>query len=344
MARLVYTTDEDPGISRRRCGRGFTYLDSSGERISRPDVIERIRALAIPPAYRKVWICPLDKGHLQATGRDDRCRKQYRYHPEWVRQRNETKFARLLEFAEALPGIRSRVQRDLQDKEITRRRVIAAAIRVIDHTGARVGNPTYTAANGSYGVTTLTTEHLDNEVGEMEGGKSDSGDIELNYTGKGGKEVHFDFCSARVAKLLCQARDLPGEELFSYRTPDGGSTPIHASDVNDYLHEIADEITAKDFRTWKASLICFALLSSGLPPGSKMERDREIVAAVKETASHLHHRPATCRNYYVHPAILKAYADGEPLKGASRFRPDQSPRRGLSAMEEKLVDFVESYL
>ena len=349
--RLVFSSDDGPGFSRRRCGRGFSYRDTAGERIGDEGIIKRIQALAIPPAYEGVWICPLETGHLQATGRDLRKRKQYRYHPEWVRQRNETKFSQLADFARLLPRIRRRVQADLLDDEISKRRVVAAAIRVIDHTGARVGNEAYAKENKSYGITTLREDHFveDTDKSAAKGSDyqsaSDGHDkLELAYMGKSGQPVRLDFRSDRVAQLLDQARDLPGEHLFHYQTSDDGSAPIYSSDVNDYLHEVSDEITAKDFRTWKASLLCFSYLSGIDPPSSGAARDREIVAAIKATAKHLHHRPATCRKYYVHPKIVQAFEAGESLEGAERFVADRVPRGDLSTMEESLLEFLDDEL
>lgn len=331
---LEYSSDSDPGFSRRRCGRGFTYFDQHGERITRPETRNRIAGLAIPPAYTGVWICPKPTGHLQATGRDDRSRKQYRYHPEWLEYRNRLKFEELVDFAGALPRIRRRVMDDIDDEKLTKRRVLAAAIRIMDHTGARVGNEAYLEENGTYGVTTLNKKHFTETDDEF-------GRFTLRYEGKGRCEVALELTSERLTRILYQCSELPGQRLFQYQVADEEFRTVHSTDVNEYLAEFGDHISAKAFRTWKATLLCFARLANREPPSSKAARVREVNEALGAVAERLYHRPATCRKFYVHPKVLQSFTEGVRLEGAVCDTTRRSPKQGHSAMESALVDFLE---
>lgn len=299
--RLVHTTDLDPGFRRKRRGKGFIYVDPSGNKLSRGEHLERINALAIPPAYKAVWICLSENGHLQATGRDARSRKQYRYHSEWLRRRNEAKFGQLISFANDLPKIREQVGQLLRMHTIGRDQVSALALAIIDRTGARIGNAAYREQNGTYGITTLANRHA------SIGGRQ----LKLNYIGKHGKKVALKVESSALSRRLTKCRELPGQALFEYQDPDGEIHALDSSDVNDLLARIADgDFTAKMFRTWRGSLIAFEHLLDSAEPESPTERKKVEVAAVRSAASELHNTMATSRKYYIHPEILNAWING----------------------------------
>jgi DNA topoisomerase-1 len=265
--------------------------------------LTRIRALGIPPAYTDVWICPLANGHLQATGRDARGRKQYRYHARWRETRDETKYGRMLAFADALPGIRARVEQDLARPGLGREKVLATIVRLLETTFIRVGNEEYARENNHFGLTTLHNEHVD-----VEGAK-----LHFHFTGKSGKEHEISVRDPRVARIVRKIQDLPGEELFQYVDAGTGERrAVHSHDVNEYLHEITGEhFTAKDFRTWAGTLLCaLALREEEKIPASATEARKNVVAAIKTVAEQLGNTPAVCRKCYVHPAVLDKYLDG----------------------------------
>lgn len=329
---LEFSSDSDPGFSRRRFGKGFAYYDPAGEKVTSPEQKERFDALAIPPAYVNVWICAKENGHLQATGIDTRERKQYRYHPDWREFRNRLKFQHLVEFGEALSRIRARVLRDLESDEISKDFLVAAAIRLLDHTGARIGNEHYLEENQTHGITTLTKEHVE----DLE----EDGQFTLHYRAKGGKEVEFDLSSETLAKAIHRCTDLPGERLFQYKGRDGEFHSIHSNDVNDYLDEFGEHISAKAFRTWKATLTCFAQLSNVAPPEKESQRTKRLNEAIRETAGRLYHRPATCRKFYIHPKVIDTFLQGEEIQGAKYDTTQRAPRSGRSAMEQSLIEFL----
>ncbi|NNE92922.1 MAG: DNA topoisomerase IB [Verrucomicrobiales bacterium] len=331
---LVYSSDDEPGFSRRKCGRGFAYYDQHHDLIRDEEIRNRINELAIPPAYRDVWICPAERGHLQATGYDDRERKQYRYHPVWHELRNERKFDKLVDFARQLPTIRRRVQEDLSigNGELTKEKVVAAAVRLIDHTGARIGNDSYTEKNGTHGVTTLEVNHLEEP--------EDDDHLVLHYRGKGSREVSFEIDSPAVARVVNRCSELPGQRLFQYEGENGSACTIRSHDVNEYLQDIADDVTAKDFRTWKATLLCFSELANQPVPAEESRRVEIVNEALKSTAGRLFHRPETCRKYYVHPIVIGTFLVGEPLEGATSLRKNRSPRRQHGEMEKALLRFL----
>ena len=299
---LIYSNDEIEGYRRKRWGRGFTYLCPDGARLSEPTELNRIRSLAIPPAYRQVWICPLSNGHLQATGRDAKNRKQYRYHPLWSQQQQEQKFNSLLEFAQQLPEIRSNLSRHLKDWNFSKDNVAALALSIIDETGARVGNETYRRENGTYGITTLRNHHFERT------GKH----LELNYRGKHGKEIALSLDDSQLSKRLAACHDLPGQELFNYRNQEGDFETLESRDVNDFLSSISEgPFTAKTFRTWRASLTAYQLFRDCEPESSASGLKRQEVAVIKKVAKTLNNTPATCRKYYVHPRITEAWLEGD---------------------------------
>jgi DNA topoisomerase-1 len=301
-AGLRYVTDDRPGITRRRAGTGFSYRDPFGERITDRDEIDRIRGIGIPPAWTSVWICPNPRGHIQATGRDARGRKQYRYHKDWRAVRDATKFERMVAFGHALPTLRERLEADLALPGMQRERILATVLWIIDHTLMRVGNEEYARTNDSYGATTLRKDHL-----EVRGS-----DVVLSFRGKHGKEHRADFRDRRIAAILRRCQDLPGESLFSYVDELGEARTVDSGDVNDYLREIAGEsFTVKDFRTWGGSVRCFRLLCDAGAAGSAREAAGMVTGVIKFVAAHLGNTPAVCRSSYIHPAILTAYCDGE---------------------------------
>jgi DNA topoisomerase I len=323
---LRYVTDVIPGIRRRRAGRGFTYLDEEGRRLADPGVLARIRGLAVPPAWTDVWISPIPTGHLQATGRDARGRKQYRYHDRWRVVRDETKFDRLAEFGLALTPLRRRLQRDLASGELSREGVLATVVRLMDVAYARVGSAEYARENESFGLTTLRDRHV-----EVRGAR-----IRFDFTGKGGKVHTFDVDDRRLASIVRRCRDLPGQDLFQYLDEDGSPRAVGSGDVNDYLREaMGGEFTAKDFRTWAGTVIAAATLAEMGPAASTSKAARNITRAMEAVGASLGNTPAIARKSYVHPAVIDAYQDGSlvtqwqrplpqrPSRGAGRLRADE---------------------
>jgi DNA topoisomerase-1 len=300
-AGLTYTTDRQPGIRRRRRGRGFTYVAPDGGTVSDADELARIRRLAVPPAWRDVWICTSARGHLQATGYDARGRKQYRYHQSFRAMRDANKYARLIAFGEALPRLRERVQRDLALDDLPREKVLATVVRVLRITAMRVGNDEYRRENSSYGLTTLRTRHV-----EVSGHR-----LEFHFRGKSGKEHVIGVQDPRLARIVRRCQELPGQELFQYVDANGARQPVGSSDVNDYLREaMGDDFTAKDFRTWHGSAIAVGALRDVGPARSEREAKRKIKDALDCVAGALGNTPAVCRASYVHPAVLEGYQDG----------------------------------
>ncbi|HEX2254828.1 MAG TPA: DNA topoisomerase IB [Thermoanaerobaculia bacterium] len=301
-AGLRYVSDEEPGIRRQRWGRGFTYRDSSGEVVRDEKVRARIDALAIPPAWTEVWICRSPKGHVQATGRDAKGRKQYRYHELWTEVSNATKFARMVPFAEALTPLRRRVRRDVKREDLDRERVLAALVRLLDRTLVRVGNDEYAKANDSYGLTTLLAEHA-----EVNGS-----DVHLEFRGKGGKEHRVDLHDRRVAAIVRECQEIPGQELFGYVDAEGTVHPVDSGEVNDYLREVMGaDFTAKDFRTWAGTVAAVEALCLCAPCDSEREIKKNVVSAVKQVSELLRNTPAVCRQFYIHPAVAAAYEGGK---------------------------------
>lgn len=300
-AGLRYVTDEAPGIRRMRAGKGFYYLGVDGKPIRDRAELARIASLGIPPAWTDVWICPRPDGHLQATGRDARGRKQYRYHQRFREVRDETKYHRLLAFAAALPGIRGRVEDDLAQPGLSRGRVLATVVRLLEATLIRVGNDEYARSNDSYGLTTLRDEHV-----EIQGAS-----LRFSFRGKSGREHCIDLRDARIARIVKRCQDLPGEELFQYLDEAGEQRCVHSGDVNQYLREISgQEFTAKDFRTWAGTVLAAEQLAAIGAAATARQLKSNIVAAVDAVAARLGNTRAVCRRCYIHPAVLDAYAAG----------------------------------
>jgi DNA topoisomerase-1 len=303
-AGLHYVHDGLPGIRRRRCGLGFLYLGPDGTPIRDIEVLDRIRSLVIPPAWTTVWICPSPRGHLQATGRDARGRKQYLYHPDWGGVRNEVKFIHILQFADALPALRRRVEADLGKHGLPRERILAAVVRLLEKSLIRVGNETYLRENNSFGLTTLRRPHV--EV--------DTSEIRFAFRGKSGQWHEKSVQDRRVARILRQILDLPGQELFRYLDANGELRAVASEDVNSYLREATGaDFTAKDIRTWHATVCAAAHLHRLGAAATVSQAKKNISRAVGEVARMLGNRPAASRKYYIHPAVLESYRQGTLL-------------------------------
>jgi DNA topoisomerase-1 len=297
-AGLRYTPDGAPGITRRRAGRGWSYREPDGAAIRAAAELTRIRALAIPPAWSDVWINPDPRGHIQATGRDARGRKQYRYHPRWRAARDETKFGRLTAFAAALPALRQRVETDLALPGLRREKTLATVVRLLEESLIRVGNAEYARDNGSYGLTTLRDEHA----------AVDGATVRFSFRGKSGKIHEVDVRDRRLARLVRRMQDLPGQTLFQYLDADGQPQTIDSGDVNDYLREMVGEsFTARDFRTWAGTVLAATTLRGLGPAETQTAAAANIVAAVDAVAARLGNTRAVCRAAYIHPAVLAGY-------------------------------------
>lgn len=330
---LRYVSGQGPGIIRRRSGRGFRYMGPDGRAVRDTETLDRIRKLVIPPAWEDVWICPSANGHVQAVGRDARGRKQYRYHPRYRQFRNQTKFGRMVEFAGALPAIRERVEQDLRLPGLPKDKVLAAVVRLLETTFVRVGNDEYAKANDSYGLTTLRDRHVD-----VQGGK-----MKFDFNGKSGQAHQVELDDPRLAKIVKRCRDLPGYELFQYLDSNGERCRVDSSDVNNYLREITGkDFSAKDFRTWAGTVLAALALRQCGPCRTKTELKKRIVAAVKSTAARLGNRPATCRNYYVHPAVIDAYTAGT-LIGSLESSAGAGAFTGLHPDERAIVSLIERH-
>jgi DNA topoisomerase-1 len=300
-AGLVYTTDRQPGIRRIRCGSGFRYVAADGTAVRDAEVLVRIKRLAIPPAWRDVWICASARGHLQSTGHDTRGRKQYRYHERFRATRDANKYGRMIAFGETLGTLRERLQRDLARDGLPREKVLATLVRLLQVTAMRVGNEEYRRDNRSYGLTTLRSHHVD-----VSGPR-----VEFRFRGKSGKEHVIGVEDPRLARIVRRCQELPGQELFRYVDDDGTTQPVGSSEVNAYLREATGEdFTAKDFRTWYASAIAAGALRELGPARSPRDGRGKIQRALERVAAALGNTAAVCRKSYVHPGVLEAFLDG----------------------------------
>jgi DNA topoisomerase I len=309
VAGLHYSTDTRPGIRRVKRGKAFSYLRSDGRPVRDPATLERIRSLVIPPAWRNVWISPDPRGHLQVTGLDARGRKQYRYHPRWREVRDETKYNRMLAFGRALPLIRRRTQADLRRSGLPREKVLAAVVQLLEKTFIRVGNDEYARENHSYGLTTMRDGHV----------RIDGSKVKFIFRGKSGVEHDLELDDRRLARIVKQCRDLPGQELFQYRDEQGQVVDIGSSDVNAYLQDITGrDFTSKDFRTWAGTVLAATLLREYESFDSQARAKKNIVRAVEEVARKLGNTKTVCRKCYIHPAIFDAYLDGTIAKAVAQ--------------------------
>jgi DNA topoisomerase-1 len=310
-ARLRYVTDARPGIRRHRVGRHFRYSTPGGRAVRDPADLRRIRSLAVPPAWTDVWISPDPRGHLQATGRDARRRKQYRYHPRWRAVRDETKYDRLLAFGQTLPRVRAAVARHLALRGLPREKVIATVVRLLDSTAIRIGNGEYTRENGSFGLTTLRNRHA----------AVSGATVRFQFRGKGGKLQQADVQDRRLARVIRRCQELPGQELFQYVDARGRTRTIDSADVNAYLRRVAGrDFTAKDFRTWSATVLATEALGAQDPKHGR----RGVRRAIGVVAERLGNTPTICRKSYVHPGVIGAYGDGSLVAAMAR----RAARRG----------------
>jgi DNA topoisomerase-1 len=328
-AGLRYVSDDKPGIRRRRRGKGFIYLDPEGRVIHDAAILQRIRALVIPPAWEDVWICTSPNGHIQVTARDAKGRKQYRYHPRWREVRDATKYGRLLEFARVLPKLRRRVKTDLRRPNMPREKILATIVRLLETTFIRIGNEEYARTNKSFGLTTMRTRHV-NVTGST---------LKFRFRGKSGKLHSITLTDPKVAKIIKRCQDLPGQELFQYIDGAGEMQTITSADVNQYLREItAQDFTAKDFRTWAGTVLAACALVEYEIVESEAEAKKNMVAAIAAVAAQLGNTPAVCRKCYVHPSVLEAYLERElpdSLKQHNGHR--QAHQSTILRPEEKAV-------
>ncbi len=336
-AGLRYVSDAAPGIRRLRAGKGFRYVRPDGKPVRDAATLRRIRSLAIPPAWTDVWICPRPDGHLQATGRDDRGRKQHRYHPRWRAVRDETKYHHLIAFARALPRLRRRVARDLARPGLPRAKVLAAIVRLLETTLIRVGNEEYAKQNHSFGLTTLRDRHAD-----IEGSH-----VAFHFRGKSGIEHAVDLNDRRLARIVQQCQDLPGQELFQWVDEEGKVHDVNSADVNDYLHEVGGaDFTAKDFRTWAGTVLAARALQEFQAFDSQTQAKRNVVRAIESVAKRLGNTRAVCRKCYVHPAVIDAYLEGS-LLDTLRVRVEAEIKGSLRALrpeEAAVLAFLQERL
>ena len=300
-AGLVYVSDTNPGIRRKAVGTGYSYSDPGGAVISDKDTLKRVRSLAVPPAWTDVWICPRPTGHIQATGRDARGRKQYIYHADWREVRDRNKYARILDFARLLPRIRAAVARDMSKRGMPREKVLATIVSLLDKTLIRVGNDGYARENGSYGLTTLRSRHL----------KVNGSEMRFHFKGKSGKTWRLSVRDRRIARVVRSIQDLPGQHLFQYLDDEGEARSIDSSDVNDYLREIAGaDVSAKDFRTWAGTVLAVLALSALEAFTSQTQAKMNVRRAIEAVADKLGNTPTICRKCYIHPEIVACYMEG----------------------------------
>ncbi|MDQ2689858.1 MAG: DNA topoisomerase IB [Chloroflexota bacterium] len=321
-AGLRYVTDDGPGIRRRRAGKGWTYTDADGNRIADPKRVAWFNRLAIPPAWTEVWICPDRRGHIQATGRDARGRKVYRYHPRWRDVREEAKYGRMLAFARALPAIRRRVEADLDRPGLPREKVLAAVVALLERTRIRVGNEQYARDNRSFGLTTLRDRHARIRGGQMT----------FAFKGKSGKAHEVEVADRRLARIVARCQDLPGQQLFQYVDDDGQRRGVASDDVNAYLREITgQDFSAKDFRTWAGTVLAAMALQEFREFDSEAEAKKNVVRAIETVAEKLGNTPAVSRASYVHPKVIDAYLEGDLLREA-REEADRKLRDEIEAL------------
>lgn len=333
-AGLKYVTDSAPGLQRRKNGHGFLYLDPAGKKLQDESHLERIRKLAIPPAWTDVWICPTPQGHLQATGRDARRRKQYRYHSRWVQTRDSTKFERMIAFGEHLPQIRKRVDADLSLPGMPKEKILATVVRLLEVTLIRVGNEEYARDNQSYGLTTLRNKHVD-VLGSS---------IRFRFKGKSGKVHDVGIKDNRLARILKRCQEIPGYELFQYIDENGNQTSIDSSDVNSYLREITGEdFTAKDFRTWAGTVLASMAFQLNHVEEEASPKKKKVLECVTMVANLLGNTPSVCRKCYIHPEILQGYERGEliPAIQLSQEQKTIAPVEGLAPEEVAVLTYLK---
>jgi DNA topoisomerase-1 len=332
---LRYSNDKKPGYTRKLSGDRFIYFNTDGKRIADKDIIDRINKLVIPPGYKNVWICPYPNGHIQATGYDDRGRKQYRYHPLWIKMSQGEKYTQIANFAKKLPSIRSKVRADMQASKMTREKILATVVWLLENTLIRIGNEEYEVENKSFGLTTLKNRHAK---------VSSDNTVTFQFKGKSGVYHNVSFTNKRVARVIRRCREIPGQDLFQYFDENGDLQVIDSYDVNEYLREITGEdITAKDFRTWGGTV----LAATHLNKIGVVEEDhvikQNILDAVKNVASFLRNRPATCKKYYIHPAVIDLYSKGYVISNIQDFPKKKNKYfsvDGLGVMENDVLKLL----
>lgn len=322
--RLRYVNDDEPGIARRRRGKGFSYVRDSGRSVSRASDIARIKALAIPPAWTDVWICPDPDGHIQATGRDQKGRKQYRYHDQWHADRGMAKYTLLADFADSLPKIRKAVDADLRLRGVPREKVVASIVWLLDNTMIRVGNDSYVKDNKSFGLTTLRDRHLD-----ISGSR-----LRFRFNGKSGKTWDVGVADRRMAKILKTVEDLPGQRLFRYRDEEGALHDVGSNDVNAYIRAtIGERFSSKDFRTWGGTMRALTLLAKTEVPETKSGRAKALNAVIDAVSTKLGNTRAVCRACYIHPAVFERWEQGKLAQDIASIREKRPRRVGLDTEE-----------
>lgn len=336
-AGLRYVSDDQPGYTRKAKGGDFEYFDADGKPIRDETRLLRIRRLAIPPAYTGVWICPSPNGHIQATARDARGRKQYRYHQRWREARDENKYDRMLVFGQALPTIRRQVNKDMEVRDLPRNKVLATVVHLLGRTFIRIGNEEYARQNQSFGLTTMRNRHVD-----VKGAK-----LRFTFRGKSGVKHEIDVNDRRLANILRKLQDLPGQDIFQYEDETGEVRNVTSQDVNDYLREITgEEFTAKDFRTWAGTVLTAMALSVQGPAENETQAKKNIKDAIAAVSKILGNTPAVCRKSYVHPAVLETYLDGDMIEGLKQKTEEALSENleDLRAEEAAVMSFLQARL
>ncbi len=327
-AGLWYVTDQTPGIRRKKAGTGYSYIGLDGKPIRDADVRRRIKGLAIPPSWTEVWICPRPDGHIQATGRDIKRRKQYRYHSRYRAIRDETKFDRMLLFSQLLPKIRARVERDLSQDGLSRAKVLATVVRLLEKTLIRVGNDEYAKENQSFGLTTMRRRHV-----EVTGSK-----LRFEFRGKSGVQQTVAITDRRLAQIVQHCQTLPGQELFKYLDDNGKRQDVDSGDINEYLREITGhDVTAKDFRTWAGTMHAATTLRKIGPASNQKDAKRNVVKAIDKVSERLGNTRAVCRRYYVHPRIIEAYLEGSTVPQTPKVDPKRRREKPALRRDELAV-------
>lgn len=334
-AGLRYTSDEKPGITRKKAGTGFYYLNSKDEKITDEKTLDRIKKLVIPPAWTEVWIANTPRGHLQATGRDDKGRKQYIYHPEWQNARNLTKFGRMITFGKSLPALRKQIQKDIQLRTLDKRKVTALVLSIMDNALIRIGNRHYAKSNKSFGLTTLRDRHVTF--------KGDT--VTFSFVGKKGVEQKIDLKDRRLAQLVKKCKDIPGYDLFQYFDENGERQTVESGDVNDYLRDVtAHDFTAKDFRTWGGTVRMVECLERVIDADAEIDKEKGIKEAVKEVAKGLGNTPTVCSKYYIHPEVVNLFREDKLMAFLKKHDPEKSKTEYLSSMEVFVLKMLEKSL
>jgi DNA topoisomerase I len=336
-AGLRYVSDEQPGYTRKAKGKDFEYFDTDGKRIRDEARVLRLRRLAIPPAYKDVWICSSPNGHIQATGRDARGRKQYRYHERWREVRDENKYDRMLVFGKALPKIRRRIQRDLKRRGLPREKVLATVVQLLERTFIRIGNEEYAKENKSFGLTTMRTQHVDVTRTKLK----------FRFKGKSGVKHEVDVSDRRLARIICLLQDLPGQNIFQYVDEEGEVRNIDSQDVNDYLREITgQDFTAKDFRTWAGTVLAAMALNAQEAFANQTQAKKNVKDAIAAVAKILGNTPTVCRKCYVHPAVLETYLDGAMIDGLKQKTEETLAAKlpSLRSEEAAVLTFLQARL